>query len=90
MHFEYFADIDIMSAESFAWNQVMNSNVSDAQLTKIDKIARAEPPPRAESWASVTEHCQGWTIRVLRRLAEEGMAEETAISVLQKYMDPIA
>jgi hypothetical protein len=32
---------------------------------------------------------RGWTIRVLRRLAEEGMVKKTAISALQKYIDPI-
>jgi hypothetical protein len=90
MHFEHFADIDIMNAEFFAWHQVMNSNISEAQVTRIDGIARTEPPPRAETRASVTEHCQGWTIRVLRRLAGEGMVEETSISMLQKYMDPIS
>lgn len=89
MHYEYASDIDIMNAESFAWHQVLNPNISTVQAARIDGIARTEPPPHAESRASVTEHCQGWTIRVLRQLAREGVVEDTAVSALQQYMDPI-
>ncbi|KAH6623099.1 hypothetical protein F5144DRAFT_353082 [Chaetomium tenue] len=89
MHFEHAADIDPMNAESFAWHQVMNSDISEVQVTRIDEIARSEPPPRAESRATVTEHCQGWSIRVLKRLAVEGMVEQTAIAMLEQRMDPI-
>lgn len=51
----------------------------------IDHTARGEPAPRAVNWA--TENCQGWIIRVSRRLVNEGIVEESAVTMLQGYMN---
>lgn len=89
MHYEHASDADMLASECFAWHQVLNNNLGDAQLARVDEIARSEPAPRAASRAAVTEHCQGWTIRVLSRLAKEGIVEESAVIALRQYMDPI-
>jgi hypothetical protein len=58
-------------------------------LARVDEIVRAEKPPSAPNRAAVTEHCQGWTVRVVRRLVEEGIAEERVVGVLEGCMDSV-
>jgi hypothetical protein len=90
MHYKHAENIDILNSASFAWHQVLNSNLSDAQFAKVNRIARTEPPPHAASRGVVTENCQGWTMRVLWRLVQEGVVEQTSVTMLQQYMDPIS
>lgn len=89
MHHEHLPDTDILSSDDFAWHQVVNADISSSQFARVDGIARAEPAPRAANRAAVFENCQGWVIRVLRRLIEEENVEESAVAMLQGYMDPV-
>lgn len=89
MHYDHAEDVDRMSSEAFAWHQVLSKDLSKEQLARVDQIARTESPPSAPSRAAVTENCQGWAIRVLRRLVDEKIVEEKAVDILQKLMDPI-
>ncbi|KAL2172880.1 hypothetical protein VTG60DRAFT_58 [Thermothelomyces hinnuleus] len=89
MHFEHATGVDKLSSPDFAWHQVLNKDLSAAQLTKVDAIAREEKPPSAPNRAAVTEHCQGWTLRVVRQLVDEKIVEARLIGVLEGCMDPI-
>ena len=89
MHYDHAGDIDLFNSASFAWHQTLNSNLSDSDFVTVDRLARSEVPPRAKSRREVTENCQGWTIRLLRRLVAEGIVEQSAVVALQQYMDPI-
>jgi hypothetical protein len=83
------SNVDILNSGSYKGIVILNENLSDAQYAKVDQIARTEPPPRADRHGAVTENCQGWTIRVLWRLADEGIVKEAMVSKLEKDMDPI-
>ncbi|TQV92275.1 hypothetical protein V2A60_006965 [Cordyceps javanica] len=89
MHYQHTLNTDILNSRSFEWHQVVNNNLNESQLARVEQICNSEPPPRAANRASVTENCQGWVIRVLYRLAKEGIVQQNAIAVLQRYMDPI-
>ncbi|KAH7316762.1 hypothetical protein B0I35DRAFT_479580 [Stachybotrys elegans] len=89
MVYEHAAGIDKMSLDTFAWHQLVNADMTGAQRKTVEDIVHAEPPPSAVNRAAVTENCQGWVIRVLRRLVEEGIAQESIIPMLQRYMDDI-
>ncbi|KAK8142440.1 hypothetical protein G3M48_008772 [Beauveria asiatica] len=89
MHYQHALDVDILSSQSFEWHQVVNNDLSESQRARVNQICNSEPPPRAANRASVTENCQGWVIRVLYRLAREGIVQQGAITMLQRYMDPI-
>jgi hypothetical protein len=89
MHFESADGVDKMNLPDFAWHQVLNKDLSDGQLARVDEIVRAEKPPSAPNRAAVTEHCQGWTVRVVRRLVEEGIAEKRVVGVLEGCMDSV-
>ncbi|KAK3326018.1 hypothetical protein B0H66DRAFT_530024 [Apodospora peruviana] len=88
MRFEHFVDVDRFASGCLAYSLLLNDNLTGAQLARVDEVARSELPPRAKSRAEVTENCQGWTIRVLRRLAAEGIVEESAVKELRGAMDP--
>ena len=89
MHPQHATNVDILKSASFYWHQVLNTDLSDTQFATVDHIAKEEPAPRAESRAAVTENCQGWVIRVLRRLVEEGIVEQNKVTMLQGYMEPV-
>ncbi|KAM4067615.1 hypothetical protein HRG_012319 [Hirsutella rhossiliensis] len=89
MRHQHASNTDILNSASFAWHQVLNASLSDSQFARVDRVARAEPAPRAVNRAAVTENCQGWVIRVLWRLVSEGIVEESTVTMLQGYMDPI-
>lgn len=89
MYSQHAPDVDSFKSESFAWHQVLNTDLGRDQLATVDRIARAEPAPRAASRAAVTENCQGWVMRVLRRLVEEEIVDENTVAILQRYMDPV-
>ncbi|ODA79145.1 hypothetical protein RJ55_04737 [Drechmeria coniospora] len=89
MQYYHEPDGDALSSISFAWHQVLHSNLSDSQFATADRIAKSTPPPRAANRAAVKENCQGWVINVLCRLVQEGIVEQRAVTVLQGHMDPI-
>ncbi|KAK3902669.1 hypothetical protein C8A05DRAFT_43968 [Staphylotrichum tortipilum] len=90
MHFEQAAGVDRMSSPDFAWHQVLSQDLSDEQLARVEEIVRTEKPPSAPNRASVKEHCQGWTVRVVKRLVDEGIVQrEGVVEMLEGYMDPI-
>ncbi|KAM7210473.1 hypothetical protein V8F06_014147 [Rhypophila decipiens] len=91
MRFEHFIGVDRFAASGcLAYSLLLNDSLTAAQLARVDEVARSESPPRAKSRADVTENCQGWTIRVLVRLAAEGIVEESAVQELRGAMDPIS
>ncbi|KAM4059899.1 hypothetical protein HRG_002481 [Hirsutella rhossiliensis] len=89
MYYRHTPDVDGFNSDSFAWHQVLNSNLSHSQFATVDRIARAEPAPLAVNRAAVTENCQGWVMRVLRRLMDVGIVKESSVTILQGYMDPV-
>ncbi|PGH18290.1 hypothetical protein AJ79_00629 [Helicocarpus griseus UAMH5409] len=43
----------------------------------VKEVVEQEPPPRAENQAAVKENCQSWAVRVIAKLAERGIVEQT-------------
>ncbi|EFX05068.1 hypothetical protein CMQ_5330 [Grosmannia clavigera kw1407] len=89
MRFEEAESVNAFSSDSFSWHQTLNSNLGDSDYAKVGQVARSEPPPQARNRKEVMENCQGWTIRVLERLASEGIVNEDTIAALRGQMDPI-
>jgi hypothetical protein len=89
MHYAHDSNVDVFNSASFSWHQTLNNNLSDTQEAEVNRVANSELPPQAENRASVVENCQGWTMRVLWRLADSGIVDRRAVGNLQQYMDPI-
>lgn len=55
----------------------------------VSKVAAAEPPPQAKSRKEVTENCQYWAIRVMKKLVDCGMVDPQKVIDCQKLVEPI-
>lgn len=69
MRYETFKVASPVSSGSYCTSYVM-ARLEGAQAEVVRSCAEGEAPPRAADRASVRENCQGWTMRVLRRLRD--------------------
>ncbi|KAM5360887.1 hypothetical protein ACJZ2D_013454 [Fusarium nematophilum] len=63
--------------------------VASKGTSSIEEAVGREEPPRAEDQRSVKENCQGWTIRVLRRIEGEVVKRETVDWIENDLKEPI-
>ncbi|CAG8289716.1 unnamed protein product [Penicillium olsonii] len=55
----------------------------------VKQIAEQEPPPRANDRNSVTENCQGWTMRVVAKLVDEGIVMSQKLEMARSMLQPV-
>lgn len=55
----------------------------------VKHIAEQEPPPRARDKKSVTENCQGWTMRVVSKLVNEGIVMPQKLDMARSMLQPV-
>jgi len=63
------------------------AQLNENSIQRVRYWAENEPPPRAASQAEVKETCQSWTLRVIRRLVEDGMVHKDWCEKLQRMVD---
>ncbi|KZF22289.1 hypothetical protein L228DRAFT_149852 [Xylona heveae TC161] len=81
-------DADITNSESFL-NLYQLAVVTEEQAMVVKQIADSEPPPRAPNRQSVTENCQGWTVRVIAKLVERGIVPSGKLQMARSMMQPV-
>ncbi|KAK4141376.1 uncharacterized protein C8A04DRAFT_31006 [Dichotomopilus funicola] len=87
--------IDRMRSSRNAWDRVLAKDMTDSQRDRVDEIAREEVPPLGDSWMELKAGSQGWTIRVVERLMEEGIVGESQeeremmLEEMEKLRDPM-
>jgi hypothetical protein len=62
-------------------------NLDKEQVDIVTDIATNEIPPRAENRRQVDENCQGWCVRVVRRLAERGWVKSEWLNKMAPMME---
>ncbi|KAJ5708464.1 hypothetical protein N7488_008265 [Penicillium malachiteum] len=65
------------------------ATVNEEKALSIRLVAESEPPPRAPSRRSVTENCQGWTMRVLSRLVEIRILTSEKYKMARAMLQPV-
>ena len=55
----------------------------------MEEAVDKEVPPQAASLKEVWENCQGWCVRVLKRLGEEGVVSEEMVERVRGMVDPV-
>jgi hypothetical protein len=65
------------------------ATITEAQAKVVEEVAEIEPPPRASDRRSVTENCQGWTVRVIIRLVEKGIVSQAKLEIVKSLVEPI-
>lgn len=88
MHYEVQHDSSRLTSESYDTSYIL-ARLDEGQENVVRSCAESEAPPRAENRASVTENCQGWTIRVLRRLQQEDIVPVKWISFAEGIKQPV-
>ena len=88
MHHQHSASANPLGSDSFKDVYVI-ANPDSEQSTRIDHWAVSEPPPSAVNQNAVQENCQGWTIRVLRHLVEEGIVGQDRLTYIESLKQPL-
>ena len=65
------------------------ARLAEGQEDVVRRCIEAEAPPWAEDRASVRENCQGWCIRVLKRLREAGVVSEEWVGKAGEMEEPV-
>lgn len=81
-------NVRVLSSSSYHTSYVL-AQLNDGEEAIVRGYAQAEVPPRAENRATVTENCQGWTIRVLRRLQGAGIVSAEWIAFAEKMQEGV-
>ncbi|KAJ5338315.1 hypothetical protein N7452_005043 [Penicillium brevicompactum] len=55
----------------------------------VKHTAEQEPPPRANDRKSATESCQGWTMRVISKLVDEGIVMSQKLEMARSMLQPV-
>ncbi|KAL8942321.1 MAG: hypothetical protein Q9211_001438 [Gyalolechia sp. 1 TL-2023] len=87
MHYVH-AEFDILRSLSYTDSYIIALPTED-QALRVRYWATHEPPPRAPNQAAVTENCQGWTVRVIRRLVEEGIVQQKWLNTAVSLQEPV-
>ena len=56
---------------------------------RIEKVVAREKPPAAADRRSVWENCQGWVVRVVEGLVEEGLVERRRLEMVKGLLEPV-
>jgi hypothetical protein len=72
MHHVHAEPVKLFLSASFL-DSFTIAHLTEAQAARVRHWATQEPPPSAPTLAAVTENCQGWVVRVVKRLIEEGI-----------------
>jgi hypothetical protein len=55
----------------------------------VKEVAGQEPPPQAASRHDVKENGQGWTVRVLEKLAARGIVPKEKLEMVKSMVEPV-
>jgi hypothetical protein len=88
MQYLHETDVDPRTDEAFH-NAYEMCEMSERSVQLLDRYANEIPPPRAPDRASVTENCQTWAIKVLRKLQSDGVVGKEAVDSMEGQVQPI-
>lgn len=63
--------------------------ITTTQRNRVQEIASGQTPPRAKTRKDVKENCQGWSIRVLQIVADEGIIGSSKVASLKPLMEKV-
>ncbi|KAB8264671.1 hypothetical protein BDV32DRAFT_145349 [Aspergillus pseudonomiae] len=80
--------VDITSSEPFLTLYQLAS-LTEGQAMVVKAITDHETPPHAVNRREVKEKCQGWAVRVLGKLVEEGIVSAFKLDMAKSMMQPV-
>lgn len=88
MQFSRVENLNLQTSKSFRTAYILGS-IDEDQAKMIDYHCRNEQPPSAPNRAAVTENCQRWIVRVLKRLGEDGVIKQSSIGLAESILQPM-
>ena len=88
MHYAHANNINVTISQSYKDSYIIARPTED-QAARVRYWATHEPAPRASNQAAVMENCQGWTIRVIRRLVAEGIVQQRWVDTAVSLQQPV-
>lgn len=88
MTYIHYLNINLLESESYSASYALG-DISEDQHKTVRKCAETEPPPRAASRTEVKENCQGWALRVLKRLSDQGIVSTEWVTSVEDLMEPV-
>lgn len=88
MHYVHVNNINVLSSQSYKDSYII-ARLTEDQAARVSYWATHEAAPSAPNQAAVTENCQGWTIRVIRRLVAEGIVQQNWVNTAVSLQQPV-
>ena len=88
MHYAHAFNINLLNSTSYITSYIL-AKPTEQEAALVDYWAYREPPPSAPTQAAVHENCQGWIIRVLRRLVEERIVQQDWLDFAVNLQEPL-
>jgi hypothetical protein len=88
MHHEHEDAVDALRSELLK-DAYTIALLTEEQTHVVRHLANKEAPPCAPDMASARENCQGWTARLLKRLAEENVVASHQLEAIDAIVDPV-
>ena len=88
MHYTHIHDTDVLRSHSYKDSYII-ARPTEQQAARVRHWATHEVPPSAPNQAAVSENCQGWSIRVMRRLVEEGIVQLSWVDTAVSLQEPV-
>lgn len=84
MVFKTEENLDRLHSSDYHSSYELKSNLMPEDVSIVEEAVHAELPPKAQDRRCVEENCQGWTLRVLARLAGVGLVKATDVEWIKR------
>lgn len=88
MHHAHANNTNVLSSQSYKDSYII-ARPTEHQAARVRYWATHEAAPIAPTQAAVRENCQGWTIRVIRRLVAEGIVQQKWVNTAVSLQQPV-
>lgn len=89
MIYQAIEEADVIRAPDHHTHYALADGLTATEEDLVDRVAHDESPPYALDRRSVRENCQHWTMRVIRRLAEQGLVDQRKVDAMERLVEPI-
>lgn len=89
MRFDHAANVNILNSTSLLDSYIICDNMTESSIAWLQRIVQEELPPNAPNRREVKENCQGWTLRVLSKLARYGVINAGWVESARGMMDQV-
>lgn len=90
MVFKTEENIDRLHSSDYHSSYELKADLVPRDVSIVEEVVQAEPPPQAPDRRSVKENCQGWTLRVLDRLAGGGLVKAKDVDWIRRdWLEPV-